>query len=75
MLASKLKLLRSKGPLRATIFKSAETVHLISLCYLGDAIRYAVSADSKIVASNRPFVTGMNAVFVIRSYQHFFFLF
>ena len=35
-----------KGLLRAAIFKSAETLHLIILlCYLGNAIRCAVSAD------------------------------
>ena len=43
-----------KGRLRAIIFKSAETVHLILMCYLGDAIRCAVSADLKMVARNRP---------------------
>ena len=35
------------------IFKSADTAHLI-LWYLGDAIRYAVSADLKMDAGNRP---------------------
>ena len=38
----------------ATILKSAVTVHLILLCYLGDAIRFAVSADLIMVARNRP---------------------
>ena len=41
-----------KGRLRGTIFKSAETVHLIMLCYQGDAIRCALSADLKMVARN-----------------------
>ena len=36
------------------IFESAETVHLILLYYLGDAVRYAVSAASKMAARNRP---------------------
>ena len=40
--------------MRETIFKSAETVHLILLCYLGDAIRCAVSVDLKMVARNYP---------------------
>ena len=43
-----------KGWLWAAIFKSAETIHLILLCYLGDAIRCAVSADLKMVARNPP---------------------
>ena len=34
-----------KGKLRAAIFTSAKTVHLILLCYLGNAIRSAVSVD------------------------------
>ena len=41
-----------KGRLRATISKSAETVYLIVLSYLGDAIRCAVSADLKMFARN-----------------------
>ena len=41
-----------KGRLRGTIYKSAETVHLIMLCYQGDAIRCALSADLKMVARN-----------------------
>ena len=49
----------SKGRLRAAIFESAETLHLILLCYLGDAIRSAVSADSKMVARNRPLWLGV----------------
>ena len=44
----------TKGGLWATIFKSADAVHLKLLCYLGDAIRGAVSADLKVVARNRP---------------------
>ena len=44
----------TKGRFRATIFKSAETVPLIFLRYLGDAIRCIVSADLKIVACSRP---------------------
>ena len=36
-----------EGRLRATIFRSAGTVHLILLCYLGDAIRFVVSAGLK----------------------------
>ena len=40
--------------LRSTIFKSAETVHFILSCYLGNAIRWAVSASLKMVARNRP---------------------
>ena len=39
-----------KGRLRATIFKSAETAHLVLLCYFGDAIGWAVSAEKKMVA-------------------------
>ena len=42
-----------KGKLWLDIFLSAETVHLILLCYLDDAIRCAVSADLKMVARNR----------------------
>ena len=49
-----IKITFSKGRLRATIFESAETVHLILLYYLGDAIWCAVSADSKMVARYRP---------------------
>ena len=41
-----------KGQLRAAIFKLAETVDLILLCYFGDAIRCAVSTDYKMVARN-----------------------
>ena len=41
----------TKG-LRAAILKSAETIHRVLLCYLGDAVRCAVSADLKIVARN-----------------------
>ena len=44
----------TKRGLRATMLKSAETVHLILLCNLDDAIRCAVSADSKMVARNHP---------------------
>ena len=36
-----------------TVFKSAETVHLILLCYLCDAVRCDVLADLKMVARNR----------------------
>ena len=46
-----------KGRLRVAIFKSAETVYLILLHYLSDAISCAVSAvsaDLKMVARNRP---------------------
>ena len=43
-----------KGRLRATIFESAETAHLILLCYFGDAIGWAMSAEKKMVARNRP---------------------
>ena len=35
-------------------FKSAETVHLMLLFYLYDAIRCSVSADLKMIAPNRP---------------------
>ena len=42
-----------KGRLRTAIFKSAETEHLIFLCYLGDAIKCAVSAALKMAAHNR----------------------
>ena len=52
-----------KGRLRATIFKSAEAVHLILLCHLGDAIRCAVSADLKIVTRNRPLFIFMLLIF------------
>ena len=45
-----------KGRLRATIFESAETVHLIMLCYFGDAIRWTVSAEKKMSVHNRPFI-------------------
>ena len=41
------------GRSRATIFESAETVHILYCwCYLGDAIRCAVSADLKMVSHN-----------------------
>ena len=43
----------SKGRLRMTIFKSAETAHLILVCYIADAIRCTVSADLKMAAGNR----------------------
>ena len=43
-----------KGRLLATIFESAETVHLILLCYFGDSLRWAVSAEKKMVARNHP---------------------
>ena len=43
---------KNKRRLRATIFKSAETVHLKLSHYLGDAIRCAVSADLKMIARN-----------------------
>ena len=46
--------IKSKGQLRATILKSAETVFFIFFCYIGDAIRCALSADLKMVA--RPIV-------------------
>ena len=45
--------------MQATIFKSAETVHLHLLTllrYFDDAIRCALSADLKMVAGNRPFL-------------------
>ena len=42
-----------KEQLRATIVKSAETVHLILLCYLCDTIRCAVSDDLKMVVRSR----------------------
>ena len=45
-----------KGQLGATIFKSADTAHLILLCYLGDAVRCVVLADSKMFARNSPFM-------------------
>ena len=51
-----------KGQLRATILKSAEIVHLILLCYLGDAIGCAASADSKIVAFNRLLMKQRNGI-------------
>ena len=44
----------SKRRLRATNLKSAETLHLIFLCYFGDTIKCAESADCKMVARNRP---------------------
>ena len=43
-----------KGQLGATIFKSADTAYLILLCYLGDAVRCVVLADSKMFARNSP---------------------
>ena len=43
----------SKGRLRATIFESDETEHLILLCYFGKAVRCAVSAENKMVARKR----------------------
>ena len=36
-----------KGRVRATIFKPAETVHVILFYYLADAIRCVVSADGR----------------------------
>ena len=39
-----------KGTLRSTIFESA---HLILLCYFGDIIRWAVSAEKNMAARNR----------------------
>ena len=50
---NKNELEKSKGRLGLTIFKPAETVHLILLCCLGDAIRCAVSVDLKMVARKR----------------------
>ena len=58
-----------KGRLRATIFKSAERVHLILLRYLGDAIRCAVSADLKMAARNR----SLENIFDKRQKQTIFF--
>ena len=46
--------LRKKERLRVTIFRSAETVHFILLCHLGDAITCALSADLKMVTRNHP---------------------
>ena len=54
-----------EGGVRVTIFKSAETVRLILLCYLGDAIKYTESADLKMVARNRPLVA---MIFLEKSY-------
>ena len=45
---------KEKVGLRTTIFKPAETVHLILFCQSGDAIRCAVLANLKMVARNRP---------------------
>jgi len=50
--------------LRAAIFKSADTAHLILLCYLGDAIRCAVSVDLKMVARNRPSVVNTISIYL-----------
>ena len=36
-----------KGSFRATIFESAETVYLMLLCYFGDAVRRAESAEKR----------------------------
>ena len=49
-------IIKNKGRLRTTIFESAETVHLILLCYFGAAVRWAVSAEKKMVAHNRPLI-------------------
>ena len=57
--------IQSKGRLRATIFKSAEAVHLILLCYLGDAIRWAVTADFKMVARSRPLIRPNGVVLIL----------
>ena len=34
---------------QATIFESDGTMHLILLCYFGDAIRWAVSAEKNLI--------------------------
>ena len=66
---SHVRLRDFKGRYRATIFESAETVHLILLCYFGVAIRKFVPAKIKMVARNRPlcdlynFITLNNATF------------
>ena len=57
------------GRLVAAIFNSAETVHLVVLlCYLGDAIRSAVSADLKMVSHNRPL--GLLYLVTLSSVKH-----
>ena len=46
-----------KGRLRAAISISAEKVHVILMCYFGEALRCAVSAENKMVARIRPLST------------------
>ena len=54
-----LRITRSKGPLRATMFESAGMAELTLLCYFGNSVRWAVSAEIKMVAHNCP-LTGSN---------------
>ena len=42
-----LFMVHPKGRLRATIYESVATVHLILLCFFGGAIRWAVSAEKR----------------------------
>ena len=45
-----------KGCLWATIFESAETAHLILLCYFGDAIGWVVSAEKRLSLEIAPWI-------------------
>ena len=52
-----------------------DTVHIILLCYLGDDIRCAVSADLKMVARNRPLIlSNINCyilcIWLLRHFEH-----
>ena len=48
------KIVAGKGRVGVATFESAETAHFKLLCYFGDAIKYAVSAENKMVVRNRP---------------------
>ena len=56
-----------KGRLRATIFKSADTAHLIAPLNKHSNIKYAVSADLKMI--NRQISDNVHMMWIIQSYK------
>ena len=68
--ANNVEAILSKERLRAAIFKSAETVYLILLCNLGDAVRCAVSAALKMAAHNCPLILSYS-IFRNKNPSHF----
>ena len=53
---NRFNIMNTKGRLQATIFKSADPVRLIWLCYSDDAVRCIVSDYMKMVAKNHPLI-------------------